>query len=117
MDRPTYIRVQEKHLLPETLDAYGLPWEYDPHDRKYIFIKRYITHEAQQELFNHSAEIIRRRRTKYMLTDGSDGYTKETISTTTLRPGLERVKSKDGMYLVRSRSTSKSKSPRRSWLF
>ena len=27
--RPTYIKVHTKHLLPETLDAYELPWSYD----------------------------------------------------------------------------------------
>lgn len=28
--RPTYIKVQRKHLSPETLDVYELPWEWDP---------------------------------------------------------------------------------------
>jgi hypothetical protein len=27
--RPTYIKVHKKYLLPETLDAYQLPWSYD----------------------------------------------------------------------------------------
>ncbi len=27
--RPTYIKVNRKHMSPETLDAYGLPWEWD----------------------------------------------------------------------------------------
>lgn len=29
LSRPTYIRVQRKHLHPDTLDFYCLPWEYD----------------------------------------------------------------------------------------
>lgn len=28
LGRPTYIKVHRKHLSPETLDAYGLPWEW-----------------------------------------------------------------------------------------
>ena len=28
MSRPTYIKVHRKHLSPETLDAYKLPWEW-----------------------------------------------------------------------------------------
>ncbi|KAI4164775.1 MAG: hypothetical protein LQ342_001750 [Letrouitia transgressa] len=27
--RPTFIKVHRKHLSPETLDAYNLPWEWD----------------------------------------------------------------------------------------
>jgi hypothetical protein len=27
--RPTYIKVHKKHLLPETLEVYGLPWSWD----------------------------------------------------------------------------------------
>lgn len=27
--RPTFIKVHKKHLLPETLEVYGLPWSYD----------------------------------------------------------------------------------------
>lgn len=27
--RPTYIRVHKKHLLPETLNVYQLPWFYE----------------------------------------------------------------------------------------
>ena len=27
--RPTYIKVRKQHLSPETLDAFGLPWEWD----------------------------------------------------------------------------------------
>lgn len=29
LSRPTYIKVHRKHLSPETLDAYKLPWEWD----------------------------------------------------------------------------------------
>ena len=29
LTRPTYIKVHRKHLSPETLDLYELPWEWD----------------------------------------------------------------------------------------
>ena len=29
LSRPTYVKVHRKHLDPETLDVYGLPWEWD----------------------------------------------------------------------------------------
>ena len=29
LSRPTYIKVHRKHLSPDTLDAYDLPWEWD----------------------------------------------------------------------------------------
>ena len=30
LTRPTYIKVHQKHLSPDTLDEYNLPWEWDP---------------------------------------------------------------------------------------
>ena len=29
LTRPTYIKVHRKHVSPETLDEYNLPWEWD----------------------------------------------------------------------------------------
>ena len=29
LTRPTYIKVHRKHLLPDTLDHYNLPWQWD----------------------------------------------------------------------------------------
>lgn len=29
LSRPTYIKVHRNHLSPDTLDAYGLPWQWD----------------------------------------------------------------------------------------
>lgn len=111
--RPTYIRVQVRYLYPETLDTYQLPWEYDPSDSSYLFIKEYISHELQQELFDHTKKI-KIRREKLLITDG---YTKET--TTVLKPA-NVVKDSDGLYVVR-RKSQRSKSPgpgkRGSWMF
>ena len=29
LSKPTYLKVHRKHLSPDTLDAYDLPWEWD----------------------------------------------------------------------------------------
>lgn len=54
---PTYIRINLKHILPETLNHYNLPWEYDPDQRDYLLIKQYISHELQDELFAHTRRL------------------------------------------------------------
>lgn len=112
--RPTYIRVQVRHLLPETLEYYHLPWEWDPHDEKYLLIKEYISHELQQELFQHTKRILKHRETRLIT---GDGYTKETV--TTLKPNVYKDKEKNEMFMVRRKSTGKSPSrpTRSSWMF
>lgn len=59
--RPTWIKVHTKYLLAETLDAYKLPWEFDPLDSSYFLIKEYISHELQKELFDHTRQILAER--------------------------------------------------------
>lgn len=103
LSRPTYIRVQKRHLLPYTLDVYNLPWEWDPNDSKYILIKEYIDHEFQQELFSHTKMILKQKDAKLIT-----GWTKETV--TTLKPNVVKDKDKGETYLVRRKSTGKSPS-------
>ncbi|KAJ6102931.1 hypothetical protein N7486_005358 [Penicillium sp. IBT 16267x] len=50
-------KVHRKHLLPETLNAYNLPWEWDEGDSRYLIIKRWITEDFQEELFAHTKRI------------------------------------------------------------
>lgn len=108
--RPTYIRVQVRHLYPETLNEYELPWEYDPSDDRYILIKEYISHELQQELFEHTKRI-KVRREKLLITDG---YVKKTE--TTIKPkDVYKDSKSDDMFIMRRKSQNKS--PRRSWMF
>ena len=107
--RPTYIRVKLEHLYPETLERYNLPWSYDPIDKKYVLIKEYISHELQQELFEHT-RLIKIKRERLLI----DGGRKEEIITT-LTPGGQ-----DDMYLVKKkikRTPSKGRSPGRGWMF
>lgn len=96
------------------MNAYHLPWEYDPDSDKHILIKEYVDHDFQQILFQHTKKILKRRDELRI----ADGYTKETI--TTLKPNVLRVKDKDSeeTYLVRRKSTGKSPSrPHRNWMF
>ena len=60
--RPTYIRCKAKYLLPQTLEEYDMPWEFDPQDPSYILILKYIDHDLQNQLFDHTAAIILGRR-------------------------------------------------------
>ncbi|OQE26939.1 hypothetical protein PENFLA_c006G08751 [Penicillium flavigenum] len=55
-EKTTWIKVHRKHLKPDTLIAYNLPWDWDKHN-KYIIIKQYITEELQKELFAHTRRI------------------------------------------------------------
>ncbi|KAK5074582.1 hypothetical protein LTR70_010271 [Exophiala xenobiotica] len=111
MSRPTYIRVKIEHLLPETLDTYNLPWDYDATDERYILIKEYISHELQQELFEHTRKL-KVRQQRLLITDG---YVKDTV--TTLKPkDVFKNKGSDEMFVVRRKSVSKSP-VRRSWMF
>ncbi|KAK5059914.1 hypothetical protein LTR84_009797 [Exophiala bonariae] len=113
LHRPTYIKVNRKYLHPDTLDAYGLPWEWDGRDEEYIIIKKYIDHSLQDELFEHTRKLKERK-----LITGP--YIKETKTITTLTPNDTFVKKGDKMYVVREKSQTRSKSPagrRSSWMF
>ncbi|KIW98306.1 uncharacterized protein Z519_01890 [Cladophialophora bantiana CBS 173.52] len=112
LHRPTYIKVNRKYLLPDTLDHYGLPWEWDPRDEEFIIIKKYIDHSLQDELFEHTRKIKERK-----LITGP--YVKETKTITTLTPNEHGfVKKGDRMYVVREKSKSRSPSGKRtSWIF
>lgn len=111
ISRPTYIRVKIEHLYPETLEYFHLPWDYDPTDDRYLLIKKYVSHELQQELFEHTRKIKIKRQDLLI----TDGYVKDTV--TTLKPrDVFKDKDTDEMFLVRKKSVSKSPA-RRSWMF
>ncbi|KIW44335.1 uncharacterized protein PV06_05350 [Exophiala oligosperma] len=111
LHRPTYIKVNRKYLHPDTLDYYGLPWEWDSRDTEYIIIKKYIDNTFQDELFEHTRRLKERK-----LITGP--YVKETKTITTLTPNDHSyVKKGDKMYVVREKSKSPSRSRRSSWMF
>ncbi|GLI75326.1 hypothetical protein PoHVEF18_003579 [Penicillium ochrochloron] len=92
-EKTTWIKVHRKHLLPETLLAYNLPWDWDERDSNYIIIKRWITEDFQEELFAHTRRI---REGKLVA---------QTSSSTTELKINDR--NKDKMYLVRKKSPSR----------
>ncbi|KAK5224799.1 hypothetical protein LTR72_004580 [Exophiala xenobiotica] len=115
LHRPTFIKVNRKYLHPDTLDYYGLPWEWDSRDTEYIIIKKYIDNTFQDELFEHTRRLKERK-----LITGP--YVKETKTITTLTPNDHSyVKRGDKMYIVREKSKSPgrshSHSRRSSWMF
>lgn len=115
LHRPTFIKVNRKYLHPDTLDYYGLPWEWDSRDTEYIIIKKYIDNTFQDELFEHTRRLKERK-----LITGP--YVKETKTITTLTPNDHSyVKKGDKMYIVREKSKSPGRSAshsrRSSWMF
>ena len=126
LSRPTYIKVNKKHLSPETLNEYELPWKWDEvscppvssffhftslfpttagsdelmnrqRDSNFIIIKRWIPERDQDILFEHTRKLRERK----LLTDTTVALKKE----------------KDQLMLVRKRSPSRAKSKSRptSW--
>jgi len=96
----TYIKVNRKYLLPDTLNAYHLPWDWDERDGNYIIIKTYVSKELQEELFAHT----RRLREPKLITEQSSSLTELRVND----------KNKDKLYLVRKKSPAPTR--RRSWI-
>ncbi|KAJ5480061.1 hypothetical protein N7530_005570 [Penicillium desertorum] len=51
------LKVHCKDLLPETLNAYKLPWDWDEYDANYIVIKKWIDEDLQEDLFADTRRI------------------------------------------------------------
>ncbi|EED24292.1 conserved hypothetical protein [Talaromyces stipitatus ATCC 10500] len=99
-EKTTFIRVHRKYLLPATLDAYKLPWDWDDRDGNYIIIKQWISEDFQEELFAH---------TRRLRGHGGGKLIEETSTTLTELKVNDRKR--DKMYLVRK------KNPGKSWIF
>ncbi|PGH12092.1 hypothetical protein AJ79_04491 [Helicocarpus griseus UAMH5409] len=100
--RPTVIKVSRHHIAPETLDVFQIPWEWDPRDDEYIFIKRWISDDIQEDLFEHTRNL---RQQQKLLTAPPAPQPQVGV----------RVRDQDKMYLVRP---ARKKSPRRTaWLW
>ncbi|PYH98957.1 hypothetical protein BO71DRAFT_425580 [Aspergillus ellipticus CBS 707.79] len=80
----TWIKVHRKHLLPDTLIAYRLPWEWDEMDSNHLIIKQWISEDFQEELFAHTQRLTSNRLNGLMPT----------------QLWIEKEKEKDKMYLV-----------------
>lgn len=99
LTRPTYIKVHQKHVSPETLDEYLLPWEWDDRDSNYIVIRKWIPEAEQIILFDHT----KKQREKKMIADTT----------------VELRRERDNLLMVRRKSPgrSRSRSKSRSWFF
>jgi len=91
--------------LPETLDYFQLPWEWDERDTEYIIIKHWVNEDFQEELFEHTRQL---REHRLLLAapphhhhGGGGGVVELKVND----------KDRDKMFIVRK------KSPRRSWFF
>ncbi|KAL9624915.1 MAG: hypothetical protein Q9160_000962 [Pyrenula sp. 1 TL-2023] len=99
--KPVWIKVQRKHLLPETLERWELPWEYDTQDDNYIIIKKWVSDTIQQDMFDHTRQIKQRKA----ITAPPIEIERETRL-------YVNDKKKDKLYMVRKKSPN-----RRSWIF
>lgn len=62
LSRPTHIKVHRKHLSPDTLDAYQLPWEFDSVSRSLSFFDDLFTlHCLLLPLYSHYLCLLRKR--------------------------------------------------------
>ncbi|BCR90975.1 uncharacterized protein ACHE_60861S [Aspergillus chevalieri] len=57
----TWVKIHRGQILPETLDAYQLPWEWDKNDPNFIILKRWISEDVQEELFAHTRRLREQR--------------------------------------------------------
>ncbi|KAJ5884418.1 hypothetical protein N7504_011990 [Penicillium tannophilum] len=53
----TSYKIHSKHLLPDTLNAYQLPWHWDGTDSQYLVIRRWFSEDLQNDLFRHTRNI------------------------------------------------------------
>ncbi|KOS37374.1 hypothetical protein ACN38_g11829 [Penicillium nordicum] len=70
--KTTWIKCHHTYLLPETLMAYDLPWDWDEKDPNYIIIKKWIVDDLQDEIFDHTRRLRERKvlaQTSSSLTD------------------------------------------------
>ncbi|KAJ6189385.1 hypothetical protein N7519_004293 [Penicillium mononematosum] len=84
--------VHRKHLMPDTLIAYGLPWDWDENDTNYIIIKKWIDDDFQEQLFAHT----RRLREGKVIASSSHSMTELKVND----------RKKDKLFLVRKKSPS-----------
>ncbi|KAK3176420.1 hypothetical protein OEA41_007743 [Lepraria neglecta] len=95
--RPMCLKVHQKHISPDTLNAYDLPWEWDTRDLNYILIQQWIPESGQAILFEHTRTLRERKQ----LTDTT----------------IELKKERDKLLLVRQKSPGRKRSPSRNWMF
>ncbi|KAK2797191.1 hypothetical protein FQN50_009290 [Emmonsiellopsis sp. PD_5] len=56
-NKKKYMKMNTKYLLPQSVKAFDLPWEFDKDDPNYIIIKRWIPVELSDQLFEHTRKI------------------------------------------------------------
>ncbi|GLA12833.1 hypothetical protein AnigIFM62618_009348 [Aspergillus niger] len=55
------IRIDRKHVLPESLNAYGLPWKWDKIDYDYIIINKAMFNHFEEDLLAHTRQLRNER--------------------------------------------------------
>ncbi|KAJ5817461.1 Glucose-methanol-choline oxidoreductase N-terminal [Penicillium robsamsonii] len=86
--RITWTRVHRDYILPKTLEAFGLPWDWDEDDTNFLIIKKWIADDIQELLFAHTRRL--QQDPVEIAVQASSTY-----------------RQKDKMFLVRKRSPSR----------
>lgn len=129
--RPTYIKVHRKHLSPDTLDAYDLPWEPDEVRPCHFSIPPSLCFAAHSvDPLNHLTDPIEQRDGNYIIIKrwipehDQDILFEHTRKLRERRPllrltdtSVEVKKGRDEMFLVRRKSPARRRSVSRSWMF
>ncbi|KAL4899992.1 hypothetical protein BDW74DRAFT_183131 [Aspergillus multicolor] len=55
--KTAWIKVNHKYLLPETLDAFRLPWKWSEDDAEFLIIMRWVDEDLQDEIFAHTRRL------------------------------------------------------------
>ncbi|KAL8993869.1 MAG: hypothetical protein Q9169_006024 [Polycauliona sp. 2 TL-2023] len=92
LSRPTFIKCHKKHLCPETLDTYNLPWCWDEGDPNYVIVKKWLTEVDQDILFEHTRKLRQLRQEKSRrVVDDSDTDDGDNVSLSLRRYGPKDV--------------------------
>ncbi|KAL1641813.1 hypothetical protein SLS58_005855 [Diplodia intermedia] len=61
---PTYVRIHRDHIAIETLNQYGLPWQWDQSDPNYFIILREMDPRETDILFEHTRRLRSSKKKK-----------------------------------------------------
>ncbi|KAJ5564397.1 hypothetical protein N7513_000639 [Penicillium frequentans] len=53
----TSSKIHRSYVLPDTLNAYQLPWQWDETDSQFLIIRRWLSEDFQDDLFRHTRRI------------------------------------------------------------
>lgn len=108
--RPTYIKVHRKHLSPDTLDVYEIPWEWCDIDPDCIVIERWMPERDQEILFEHTRKLHEQRLLRTRTTEFKKGRDSLLLVGKRGSAGREHNPTPDKSHFINPSSLSDSES-------